>query len=149
MPSADVPAVAPTAAAVEPTAPAAAPYVGTLRLPGGGYWGHPSPFGFNRGPGYVRTSLVFDTLVWRDAGGETIPWLATGWSLSSDELTPSRNRLPLVNRPAGRFLLLGDDARGASVDCARLPPGTVHRRQGCENRQEWCLDITGTGISNK
>jgi peptide/nickel transport system substrate-binding protein len=62
-------------------------YVETLRLPGGGYWGHPSPFGFNRGPGYVRASLVFDTLVWRDASGETIPWLATDWAMSSDGLT--------------------------------------------------------------
>jgi peptide/nickel transport system substrate-binding protein len=61
--------------------------VDTLRLPGGGYWGHPSPFGFNRGPGYVRASLLFDTLAWRDASGETIPWLATDWSLSEDELT--------------------------------------------------------------
>lgn len=64
-----------------------AAYVETLRLPGGGYWGHPSPFGFNRGPGYVRASLVFDTLVWRDASGETIPWLATDWALSGDGLT--------------------------------------------------------------
>jgi peptide/nickel transport system substrate-binding protein len=62
-------------------------YVETLRLPGGGYWGHPSPFGFNRGPGFTRASLVFDTLVWRDASGKTIPWLATDWSLSDDELT--------------------------------------------------------------
>jgi peptide/nickel transport system substrate-binding protein len=66
---------------------AEAPYVETLRLPGGGYWGHPSPFGFNRGPGFVRASLVFDTLVWRDASGQTIPWLATDWSLSDDGLT--------------------------------------------------------------
>ena len=69
----------------EPAAEAA--YVETLRLPGGGYWGHPSPFGFNRGPGFVRASLVFDTLVWRDASGQTIPWLATNWSLSDDGLT--------------------------------------------------------------
>jgi peptide/nickel transport system substrate-binding protein len=70
-----------------PEAPAEAAHVETLRLPGGGYWGHPSPFGFNRGPGFVRASLVFDTLVWRDASGETIPWLATDWSLSEDGLT--------------------------------------------------------------
>lgn len=62
-------------------------YVETLRLPGGGYWGHPSPFGFNRGPGFVRASLLFDTLVWRDASGDTIPWLATDWKLSDDGLT--------------------------------------------------------------
>jgi peptide/nickel transport system substrate-binding protein len=77
---------------VKPVATAAAesvadaPHVETLRLPGGGYWGHPSPFGFNRGPGYVRASLLFDTLVWRDAASETIPWLATDWSLSDDGL---------------------------------------------------------------
>ncbi len=61
--------------------------VEVLRLPGGGYWGHPSPFGFNRGPGYARAALVFDTLVWRDSSGETIPWLATDWSLADDGLT--------------------------------------------------------------
>lgn len=58
-----------------------------LRLPGGGYWGHPSPFGLSRGPGYMRASLIFDTLVWRDASGETIPWLAMDWRVSDDELT--------------------------------------------------------------
>jgi len=61
--------------------------VDVLRLPGGGYWGHPSPFGFNRGPGYLRASLIFDTLVWRDESGETIPWLATDWNLADDGLT--------------------------------------------------------------
>ena len=80
------------AAATAPTAPTsepadAAPFVERLRLPGGGYWGHPSPFGFNRGPGFSRASLVFDTLVWRDASGETIPWLATDWTMSDDGLT--------------------------------------------------------------
>ena len=72
-----------------PLAPEAAisPHVDVLRLPGGGYWGHPSPFGINRGPGYVRASLLFDTLVWRDASGTTIPWLATDWQVSEDGLT--------------------------------------------------------------
>jgi peptide/nickel transport system substrate-binding protein len=89
-PVATEPPSAPTeGAAAQPTTEPAteAPYVEVLRLPGGGYWGHPSPFGFNRGPGFVRASLVFDTLVWRDASGETIPWLATDWSLSDDGLT--------------------------------------------------------------
>ena len=71
----------------QPSSPDATAYVPVLRLPGGGYWGHPSPFGFNRGPGYMRASLVFDTLVWRDASGQTIPWLATDWSVSEDNLT--------------------------------------------------------------
>ena len=93
-PTTDAPATAPTTVAVEPTTPppttepaAEQPYVEALRLPGGGYWGHPSPFGFNRGPGFTRASLLFDTLVWRDASGETIPWLATDWSRSDDSLT--------------------------------------------------------------
>jgi peptide/nickel transport system substrate-binding protein len=86
-PSPTAAAVAPTPAQPTSTPPPAPTYVETLRLPGGGYWGHPSPFGFNRGPGYTRASLLFDTLVWRDAGGETIPWLATDWSLSEDGLT--------------------------------------------------------------
>ncbi|NLD71447.1 MAG: hypothetical protein GX649_01875 [Chloroflexi bacterium] len=49
-------------------------------------WGYPSPFAFyNRGPGYVTMSLLFDTLVWKDAEGY-IPWLATDWTASDDGL---------------------------------------------------------------
>jgi peptide/nickel transport system substrate-binding protein len=50
----------------------------TLRIALGD-WGPPSPFLFYpRGPGYVLTSLVFDTLVWKDKNG-VIPWLAESW----------------------------------------------------------------------
>lgn len=80
----------PATAAPTPVPPTATPepaYVEVLRVPGGGYWGHPSPFGFNRGPGYMRASLIFDTLAWRDASGQTIPWLATDWSVSEDGKT--------------------------------------------------------------
>ncbi len=50
----------------------------TLRIALGD-WGLPSPFAFYpRGPGYVVTSFVFDTLVWKDAHG-VIPWLAESW----------------------------------------------------------------------
>ena len=81
-------ALALSALPLVPTPPAAARQDGVrLRLPGGGYWGHPSPFGFSRGPGYMRASLIFDTLVWRDASGQTIPWLATDWTRSDDGLT--------------------------------------------------------------
>lgn len=72
---------------VPPTPTPLPAHVEVLRLPGGTYWGHPSPFGFNRGPGYMRASLLFDTLAWRDASGQTIPWLATDWSLSEDQKT--------------------------------------------------------------
>jgi peptide/nickel transport system substrate-binding protein len=61
-------------------------FVARLRLPGGTDWGFPAPFGFNRGPGYVRASLIFDTLLWRDSQG-TIPWLASEWSVSEDGVT--------------------------------------------------------------
>ena len=51
-----------------------------------GDWGPPSPFLFYpRGPGYVLTSLVFDTLVWKDSRG-IVPWLAVSWE-HPDEYT--------------------------------------------------------------
>ena len=44
-----------------------------------GDWGYPNPFTFYpRGPGYVITSFIFDTLVWKDPHG-VIPWLASSW----------------------------------------------------------------------
>jgi peptide/nickel transport system substrate-binding protein len=45
-----------------------------------GDWGFPSPYGhYSRGPGYVRMSLIFDTLVWKDDKG-FVPALADSWS---------------------------------------------------------------------
>ncbi len=44
-----------------------------------GDWGFPSPFAHNpRGPGYLRVSFLFDTLIWKDARGY-IPALAQSW----------------------------------------------------------------------
>jgi len=44
-----------------------------------GDWGYPSPYAhYSRGPGYVRMSLLFDTLVWKDESG-FIPALAESW----------------------------------------------------------------------
>jgi peptide/nickel transport system substrate-binding protein len=121
---------APTAPSQEPAAsqetagPAGEPaYVETLRLPGGGYWGHPSPFGFNRGPGFTRASLVFDTLVWRDAGGETIPWLATDWSLADDELTWTFTLRQGVRWQDGQPLTAADVA--FSIEYYLAHPGTA------------------------
>ena len=54
-----------------------------LTLPGED-WGYPSPFAFySRGPGYIRMSLLFDTLTWKDEDG-VIPWLADGWDTFED-----------------------------------------------------------------
>lgn len=75
-------APAPTAAGSGPTIAAKPAEVPVLRLPGGDN-GYPSPFAYVRGPGYVRMSLLFDTLVWKDSQG-TIPWLATEWKSSED-----------------------------------------------------------------
>ncbi len=52
-----------------------------LRIADGrGDWGYPTPFRhYPRGPGYVRMSWVFDTLVWKDENGY-VPALARTWS---------------------------------------------------------------------
>lgn len=45
-----------------------------------GDWGYPNPYQhYPRGPGYVRMSWVFDTLVWKDQEGY-VPALAKSWS---------------------------------------------------------------------
>jgi peptide/nickel transport system substrate-binding protein len=47
-------------------------------------WGYPTPFAhYPRGPGYIRTSFMFDTLTWKDEDG-VISWLADTWSQSYD-----------------------------------------------------------------
>ncbi len=46
---------------------------------GKGDWGDPNPYRhYPRGPGYIRMSWVFDTLVWKDHNGY-IPGLAQSW----------------------------------------------------------------------
>jgi peptide/nickel transport system substrate-binding protein len=111
------------AACNTPPPPPAAEPVEVLRLPGGGYWGHPSPFGFNRGPGYMRASLLFDTLVWRDASGETIPWLATDWSLSDDGLTWTFTLREGVRWHDGQPLTVDDVV--FSIEYYKAHPGTA------------------------
>jgi peptide/nickel transport system substrate-binding protein len=54
-----------------------------LRLAGGDF-GYPSPFGYVRGPGWLRAGYTFDTLLWEDSTGEPIPWLAREWEVSDD-----------------------------------------------------------------
>lgn len=50
-----------------------------------GDWGFPSPFGmYSRGPGYVRMSFIFDTLIWRDRHGFTGA-VAEDWEFDGDE----------------------------------------------------------------
>ncbi len=58
----------------------------TLRLPGGDS-GFPSPFAYMRGGGYVQMSLIYDSLLWNDAEGDVMPWLASSFEASDDGLT--------------------------------------------------------------
>ena len=58
----------------------------TVRLPYGAL-GFPSPFAANGSLGYNQMSLVFDTLLWKDASGSLLPWLAESFESSSDRRT--------------------------------------------------------------
>ena len=71
-----------TAATAAPTTPAVDR---TIRLAGGSF-GYPSPFAMTRGGGYLPMSLLFDTLVWRDAE-KVQPWLVREWTISEDNRT--------------------------------------------------------------
>jgi len=54
---------------------------------GHGDWGMPTPYlHLPRGPGFMVTSLVFDTLIWRGADGRFVGCLADSWDVSSDGL---------------------------------------------------------------
>jgi peptide/nickel transport system substrate-binding protein len=63
-----------------------------------GDWGYPTPFRhYPRGPGYVRMSWVFDTLVWKDKNGY-VPALARDWSYD-----PERFAFTFHLDPAARW----------------------------------------------
>ncbi|MDD3315052.1 MAG: ABC transporter substrate-binding protein [Syntrophaceticus sp.] len=50
-----------------------------------GDWGYPSPYAhYYRGPGYIRMSLIFDTLVWKDDQGY-VPAIAESWDYLEGE----------------------------------------------------------------
>lgn len=57
----------------------------TIRIQGG-MFGLPNPFNYIAAPGYWRMSFVFDTLLWPDATGEQLPWLASSHERSDDGL---------------------------------------------------------------
>ena len=51
-----------------------------------GDWGYPNPYRhYPRGPGYLRMSWVFDTLVWKDREGY-VPALADAWSYDAAKM---------------------------------------------------------------
>lgn len=57
----------------------------TVRIQGGQF-GLPTPFNYIAAPGYWRMSYLFDTLLWADAAGEPMPWLAASHERSDDGL---------------------------------------------------------------
>ena len=67
-------------------APASA-QIDEIRIADGkGDWGYPNPYRhYPRGPGYIRMSWVFDTLVWKGADGY-VPALAQEWTYHPDRM---------------------------------------------------------------
>ncbi len=59
---------------------------GTVRLAGGSF-GFPSPFAYIASFGYTQMSYLYDTLLWKDSTGRTLPWLARSYRRSADGLT--------------------------------------------------------------
>ena len=90
----------------EGLAPAPRP---TLRLPGGDQ-GFPSPFAYQRGPGLIKSSFIYDTLVWKDSTGQLLPWLAHRWDRSSDGRTYTFHLRDNVRWHDGRPLTARDVA---------------------------------------
>jgi len=68
-----------------PACPASSPSDTYTIADATGDWGYPSPYAhYSRGPGYLRMSFIFETLVWKNAT-EFIPQLAYAWSYSEEE----------------------------------------------------------------
>lgn len=82
---------------------------GTVRLAGGTF-GFPSPFAYIGGPGYVQSSYIYDTLLWKDASGRLLPWLATGVRRAPDGLTYTFQLREGVKWQDGRPLTADDVA---------------------------------------
>jgi peptide/nickel transport system substrate-binding protein len=80
-----------------------------LRIADGtGDWGYPNPFQhYPRGPGYVRMSWVFDTLIWKDQKGY-MPALADSWSYDPANMTFTFNLNPKAKWHDGRPLTAED-----------------------------------------
>ena len=73
-----------------------------------GDWGYPNPYRhYPRGPGYIRMSWVFDTLIWKDQNGY-IPALAETWSFDAGRQAFTFNLNPRAKWHDGRPLTSED-----------------------------------------
>jgi peptide/nickel transport system substrate-binding protein len=81
----------------------------TLRLSGGDS-GFPSPFAYMRGGGYIQMSFIYDPLVWKNASGQLIPWLAESFTRSADALNYTFKLRPDLRWQDGQPLTADDVA---------------------------------------
>ena len=79
----------------------------TVRLPHGAL-GFPSPFAATADIGYNQMSLMYDTLLWKDGGGDLLPWLAENVESSPDHLRYSFRLREGVKWSDGRPLTIDD-----------------------------------------
>jgi len=74
----------------------------------GNTFGFPSPFAYIAGPGYEQMSFLYDTLLWKDATGRLLPWLASSYERSSDGSTYTFRLRPDVTWHDGQPLTADD-----------------------------------------
>ncbi len=73
-----------------------------------GDWGYPNPYRhYPRGPGYVRMSWVFDTLIWKDQDGY-VPALAESWSYDPADASFTFNLNPKARWHDGKPVTADD-----------------------------------------
>ncbi len=73
-----------------------------------GDWGYPNPYRhYPRGPGYVRMSWVFDTLIWKDQAGY-VPALAESWSYDPADAAFTFNLNPKAKWHDGKSVTADD-----------------------------------------
>lgn len=87
----------------------AAPRTEVLRLAGGDA-GFPSPFAYMRGPGFIRATMIYDSLVWKDSTGEILPWLAESFESDDDGTTHTFTLRPDISWHDGEPLTARDVA---------------------------------------
>jgi peptide/nickel transport system substrate-binding protein len=102
-----VPLPSATSAGVAPVR-GSRPTIRMLGSPPQGLPEYPHPFGFQTGPGFVRMTLLFDTLAWRDSTLDPLPWLAEEWAVSDDGLEWTFTLRPGVNFHDGEPLAVDD-----------------------------------------
>ncbi|GAC1341502.1 MAG: ABC transporter substrate-binding protein [Candidatus Dormibacteria bacterium] len=101
-----------------------------LRVSGGDY-GFPSPFAYVRGPGYWLMSYIYDQLLWKDASGKLLPWVASGYTRSADGLTYTFQLRPDVTWQDGQPLTADDVAFTFDYfQSQKLSPQVFVRPQG-------------------